>query len=177
MKKLIYPVLGLAFVLTVQSCIDNSKAKYYNEKTLVDDLGISLIKNGLEGGLTEIKASTLAEANSKNPAVINFAKMIIADHTKADSTLKWMEFDKMMTEKDTVNEEHLVMIDSLSKKTGSEFDKAYLEMMIKDHEEAIDLFTEASDDKNQTIQDFATKTLPTLKMHLDSAQTLAASLK
>lgn len=177
MKKLIYPVLGLAFVLTVQSCMDNIKAKYYNEKTLVDDVGVSLIKNGLEGGLTEIKASVLAQANSKNPAVIKFAEMIVADHSKADSTLKWMEFDKMITEKDTINEEHSAMIDSLSKKTGPEFDKAYLAMMIKDHEEAIDLFTEASDDKNQTIQDFASNTLPTLKMHLDSAKSLAASLK
>jgi len=40
--------------LSLQSCIDNWKAKYYNEKTLVDDGGVTLIKNGLEGGLTEI---------------------------------------------------------------------------------------------------------------------------
>ena len=103
MKKLVYPVLGLAFVLSVQSCMDNYKAKYYQEKTLADDGGVSLIHNGLEGGMTEIKASTLAAKNSQNPQVISFAKMMMTDHTKADSTLLWMEDDKMITEKDTIS--------------------------------------------------------------------------
>jgi putative membrane protein len=177
MKKLIYPVLGLVMALSLQSCIDNGRAKYYNEKTLVDDLGFSLIKNGLEGGLTEIAASQLAVKSSTNPQVVSLAKTIIDDHTKADSTLKWMESDKLITEKDTISGEHQEMIDSLAKKTGAEFDKAYLEMMVKGHEEAVDLFTEASDDKNETIKTFAANTLPTIQMHLDKAKELAGSVK
>jgi putative membrane protein len=177
MKKLIYPVLGLAIAFSVASCMDNNKAKNYQEKTLVDDGGVALIKHGIEGGLTEIKASTLAEKNSQNPRVISFAKMMIADHTKADSALKAMEFDKMITESDTISGDHEVMIDSLSTKTGAAFDKAYMEMMVKDHEGAEDLFYEQTNDKNQTIQDFAKATLPTIQMHLDSAKAIAASLK
>ena len=177
MKKLIYPVLGLAFVLSVQSCLDNNRAKYYNEKTLVDDGGVSLIKNGLEGGMTEIAASKLAVTNSKNPQVVSLAQMIITDHTKADSTLKWMENDKLITEKDTISGEHQEMLDSLSKKSGADFDKAYIAMMIHDHKEAIELFTDASSDKNQTIQDFASQTLPTIQMHLDKAKDIESSLK
>lgn len=177
MKKLIYTALGFAFLLSIQSCLDEGKGKYMNEKTLVDDGGIALIHGGLEGGMTEIKASTLAEKNSTNPQVLDLAKMIIADHTAADSTLLWMEHDKLMTEKDTISGEHQELIDSLSTKTGAAFDKAYIAMMIKDHEEAIDLFTEQSDDKNQTIQDFARATLPKLKGHLDKAKEIAASIK
>jgi putative membrane protein len=177
MKKFIYPVLGLALALSVQSCIDNEKAKIYQEKTLIDDGGVALIRNGLEGGLTEIKASTLAEANSKNPRIVDFAKMIIADHTKADSALKAMEYDKMLTEKDTISGVHEAAIDSLAKQTGTEFDKSYIEMMVRDHESAIDLFTDQSNDKNKTIQDFARQTLPTLEAHLDSAKAIGASLK
>jgi putative membrane protein len=177
MKKLIYPALGLAFLFSIQSCLDEGKAKYMNEKTLVDAGGITLIHDGLEGGLTEIKASTIAEANSKNPQVLDFAKMMITDHSKADSTLYWMENDKLITEKDTISAEHQEEIDSLSKKTGADFDKAYIAMMVKDHEGAVDLFTDQIDDKNQTIQDFARATLPTLKMHLEKAKELEASLK
>jgi len=177
MKKLIYTALGFAFLLSIQSCLDEGKAKYMDEKTLVDDGGIALIHNGLEGGLTEIKASTLAEKNSTNPDVVSFAKMMIADHSKADSTLLWMEDDKLMTEADTITAEHQEIIDSLATKTGPAFDKAYLAMMIADHEEAVDLFTEQSNDKNETIQDFARNTLPTIQMHLDKAKELAASLK
>jgi putative membrane protein len=177
MKKLIYPVLGLAIAFSVQSCMDNYKAKYLNEKTLVDDGGTTLIHDGLEGGLTEIKASTLAETHSQNPRVISFAKMMIADHSKADSTLYWMETDKQITEKDTISAEHQEKIDSLATKTGAGFDKAYITMMVEDHEGAVDLFEGQVNDKNQTIQDFARQTLPTLRMHLDSAKAISASLK
>jgi putative membrane protein len=102
---------------------------------------------------------------------------MIADHTKADSTIRWLEDDKLITEKDTISAEHLAMIDTLSHKTGADFDRAYIEMMVHDHEGAVDLFTEETNDKNQTIQDFARKTLPTIQMHLDSAKAIAASLK
>lgn len=177
MKKLIYPVLGLAFVLSVQSCMDEYKAKYLEEKTLVDDIGLSLVKNGLEGGMTEIKASSLAATNSQNTDVKSLAQKMIADHSAADSSLLWIKNDKLITEQDTISGEHQEMIDSLAKKTGADFDKAYIAMMIKDHKDAVELFTEASDDKNQTIQDFARKTLPTIEMHLDDAKKIEATLR
>jgi putative membrane protein len=177
MKKFIYPVLGLVFVLSVQSCMDEYKAKYLQEKTLADDLGVSLIRNGIEGGMTEIKASSLAATNSQNADVKNLAEKMIADHSSADSSLLLIEDDKLITEKDTISGEHRELIDSLAKKTGADFDKAYIAMMIKDHKEAVELFTAASDDKNQTIQDFARKTLPTIQMHLDDAKKIEASLK
>ena len=177
MRKLIYPVLGLAFVLSVSSCMDEWKAKYWQEKTIIDDGGVSLIQNGLEGGMTEIKASTLALSISQNADVKSFAQMMITDHSKADSALKAMEFDKLLTEKDSISGEHQELIDSLATKTGADFDKAYIAMMIQGHKEAEDLFTDASDDKNQTIQDFARATLPTIQMHLDKAKAIAAGLK
>ena len=91
MKKFIYPVLGLAIAFSVQSCMDNYKAKYIDEKTLVDDGGTTLIKNGYEGGLTEIKASQLAATNSQNADVKSFAQMMITDHSKANKTLDSLE--------------------------------------------------------------------------------------
>jgi putative membrane protein len=177
MKKLIYPVLGLAIALSVQSCMDNNKAKYLNEKTLVDDGGVALIKNGLEGGMTEIAASKIALKNSQNQKVISLAQQMITDHTQADKTLDSIEFDKMLSEKDTISGEHKEMLDSLKTKTGTAFDRAYISMMIHDHKEAIDLFKDASDNKNQTIQDFARQTLPTIEDHLKMAQDIDASLK
>lgn len=177
MKKLIYPVLGLVFVFSVQSCMDNYKAKYLQEKTLADDLGISLIKNGIEGGMTEIAASNIAVKNSQNPQVISLAKMMIEDHTQANKTLDSIESDKLISEKDTISGEHKELLDSLQTKTGAAFDKAYIAMMIKDHGEAVELFEEASHDKNQTIQDFARQTLPTIEEHLDKAKEIQTSLK
>ncbi len=164
-------------MLSVQSCMDNYKAKYLNEKTLVDDGGTTLIKNAYEGGLTEIKASQLAATNSQNPAVKDFAQVMITGHSKINHTLDSLEQDKMITEKDTINAEHQELIDSLAKKTGPEFDKAYIALMIAGHTEAEELFADQVDDKNQTIQDFARATLPAVKEHLEKAKEIAAGLK
>ncbi len=58
-------------------------------------------------------------------------------------------------------------LDSLS---GPDFDRAYADGAVKDHEQAVQLFSNAS----QTLQDaqlkrFATRTLPTLQDHYQMA--------
>lgn len=176
MKKLIYPVLGLAIAFSVQSC-DNWKAKYYNEKSLVDQPGMQFLNHAMEGGLTEVAASKLAVANSTNQDVVSFAKMMIADHSKADSTLQSIKDDQLVTAKDTISGEHQEILDSLATKKGADFDKAYLAMMVKDHDEAVELFTEATSDKNIPIHYFAKDNLPTIQEHLKKAEELKDSLK
>jgi len=177
MKKVVYLLLGVAGMFCAQSCMDNRHAKNYNDKTLADEGGISFIKSGIEGGLAEIKASGLAKANSTNPKIIGFAVMMIDDHTKAGNELKKIEAAKMIDAHDTISMDHQKMIKVLASKKGAEFDKAYMEMMIADHEKAVELFTSAEDNTSNLIQDFSHKTLPVIRMHLDSAKAIAAGLK
>jgi putative membrane protein len=176
MKNLLFLLLGLIILFFGMAC-QNEHGKNYDDATKVDQDGLSLIKNGLEGGMAEIKASGLAITNSSNQRVISFAKMMIEDHTKADSILKTMKTDKLVEEKDTISIDHQKMISSLSKQSGPEFDKAYMQMMVTDHQGAVQLFTDGSKNTDGKISDFATKTLPTIKMHLDSATAILASLK
>ncbi|HTH82415.1 MAG TPA: DUF4142 domain-containing protein [Mucilaginibacter sp.] len=178
MKKLIYPLLGVILVCVITSCEDNKRAKNYNNYTAaIDEQGKVFIEKGLEAGLAEIKASKLAMTNSKNPRVINFAKMMISDHTKSGDELEKIGISKRVAEGDTVSAAHQQIIKSLSSKLGVIFDGAYMQMMVNDHEDAIKLFNGAAQNNNTAIQNFAKKTLPTLKMHLDSAKAISASLK
>jgi putative membrane protein len=177
MKKLIYLLSGFIILFVVSSCQDNKHAKNYNDKTLVDDGGLSFIKNGLEGGLTEIKASRLAKTISTNPRVISLAVMMITDHTKAGAELKKIETAKMVDAHDMISVDDQKKITALSTKSGADFDKAYIEMMVTDHEKAVQLFTEATNNTSNLIQDFSRKTLPVIQMHLDSAKAISASLK
>jgi putative membrane protein len=176
MKNLICLFLGVITLLFIYACQDKH-GKNYNTTAQVDTAGISFINNGIESGLTEIKASGLAITNSNNQRVIGLAKMMIDDHTKAGDDLKQIASDKKVNERDTINAAHQQMIADLSKKSGAAFDKAYLQMMVTDHQGAIKLFTNVTQNTDADIKNFATKTLPTIKMHLDSANVILMSLK
>jgi len=50
-------------------------------------------------------------------------------------------------------------------------------MMVDDHEKAVELFAGATRNNAPEIKSFASKTLPTIQMHLDSSKAILASLK
>ncbi len=175
MKKLICLLSGALALLFVQACEDKH-GKNYNKPTIDQD-GVTFVKNGIEGSLTEIKASGLAITNSNNQRVIALAKMMIEDHTETIDELKKIETEKRVIESDTISSAHRQMIDDLSKKTDSRFDKAYLQMMVANHGEAVKLFTTAAANTDADIKNTASKTLPVIQMHLDSVQAVLAALK
>ncbi|QKJ29943.1 DUF4142 domain-containing protein [Mucilaginibacter mali] len=173
------PLFLLPIVLvTIASCTgDNKRAKNFNNKTLVDGQALGFIKKASEAGLAEIKASAIAETLSKNPRVVKFAKMMVEDHTEAGKQLADLADNKLVDKVDTISVAHQKTIDSIARLSGQNFDKAYMGMMVKDHTLAVDLFQETTHNKNNAVQQFAKKTLPTIKMHLDSARAIEAGLK
>jgi putative membrane protein len=178
MRKLFLSVLSIILLIAVAACDrDNRKAKNYNDKTLADYDAITLMRMGIAGSIMEIRAAEIAKSRSSNPRVISFAKMMISDHSKVVNELKKIQADKLVNSRDGLLPEQKQHLADLSAKSGTELDKAYMEMMVEDHEKDIELFENVTDNTNATIQHFAEKTLPTLKMHLDSAKAINASLK
>jgi putative membrane protein len=172
MKKLIYLLLAVYISLSTLGCSSGTAPN-----TKVDQNTVVFVKNGIEGSLTETRASGLVITNSNNQKVIAFAKMLIDDHTKTNDDFKKLESDNKIDETDTISSAHKLVLNDLSKKSGAAFDKAYLQMMVEDHEQAIKLFTTATKAANPDIVKFATAILPTLKMHLDSANAICIALK
>ena len=177
MKGIKYLYGLLAFVMALQACNDNKKAKNYNYKTLVDQQGMQFIQTADEAGLTEIKASNVALKNSTNQRIISFANMMVKDHTKVGNELKSLAKSQYVDETDTIKMAHKKAINSLTNLSGADFDRAYMHMMVKDHVAAVQLFEWADQNKNSHIQKFVEKILPTLKMHLDSANAINGALK
>ncbi|MGV3510050.1 MAG: DUF4142 domain-containing protein [Sphingobacteriaceae bacterium] len=59
---------------------------------------------------------------------------------------------------------------SLNNLTGNAFDVQYMRMMLQDHQQAIALFTSASESSDPEVRAFALKTLPALKAHFEHAR-------
>ncbi|MBD1391954.1 DUF4142 domain-containing protein [Mucilaginibacter glaciei] len=177
MKRSFCIAITLVVLFAAQACNDTRKAKNYNDRTLVDDTGIALIKDGLESGNTEVMLSQLAEKQSQNTKVKEFAKMMINDHTALGEELKKLATDKHVSLTDTLNQEHKLLIDSLATKTGADFDHSYMQAMVIDHEKAVKTFRAASKNTDASVNKLATKTLPQLEGHLEEANKICAMLK
>jgi putative membrane protein len=175
MKTLICFLSGLMILFLAASCANNKPGKNYND--VVDESTSTFIKQGLEAGQTEIKASKIAEVNSKNPRVINFAKTMITDHDLAGDRLEKIAINNKIRGGDSISTDHQQFISKINALNGNAFDKAYINMMVTEHQNAIKLYTTASTDRMDDIQRFAKRTLIVLKTHLDSANNIATALK
>ncbi len=75
-------------------------------------------------------------------------------------------------------EEHQKAMSKLAGLSGADFDREYMEMMVKDHEKVAALLEKASTNASDAdIKAFAAKTLPVVNEHLQMARSIQASLK
>ena len=68
-------------------------------------------------------------------------------------------------------------LDKLNKASAADFDRMYVDMMVKDHKGDIKAFVnESKKGKDDDVKAFAAKTLPTLRDHLKMAQDMQAKM-
>ena len=131
------------------------------------------IKEAASGGMMEVKLGNMAQQKASSQAVKDFGERMVQDHSKANEQLKQLAKNNNYRVPDQMIQKHQDKVNKLSALSGENFDKAYMEMMVEDHEEDIDKFQEAANNAiDPEIKAFASKTLPTLKEHYQLAQTV-----
>ena len=130
------------------------------------------------GGMAEVALAKLALTKTSSTKIKDFANMMVTDHSKANMELDSIAKSKNITLPATVDAEHQAKMDSLSKLSGMDFNKAYVATMIEGHQKTLALMqTEASSGKDADFKAFAAKTAPTVQMHLDAINKISASMK
>jgi putative membrane protein len=143
----------------------------------VDDKTHTFMNDAAEAGMAEVELAKLAKDRALNPRVKNFAEMMIKDHSDANNKLQTIARDKSVTLPSTLGK-HQDHLEDLSKKNGAEFDKAYMKMMVNGHEDVVKDFEKCSQNgTDPDVKTFAAQTLPTVRMHLDSAKAINKALK
>jgi putative membrane protein len=131
-----------------------------------------------DGGMTEIQLSQLALKNASSKSVKDFAKIMVKDHTGAAAELKGACDKKGIALPADLSDKSQKICDDMSKKTGTDFDKAYMDQMVSDHQGAVTAFeSEAKSGNDADLKAWAGKTLPTIMHHLDMAKAIKEKMK
>ena len=129
--------------------------------------------------MMELELSQIAVQKATNPAVKDFANMMVQHHTQAGQEMKQMLSAKGTMIPDTAMlSRHRTRMDLLHTMQGAEFDRAYMRIMVDAHEEDVDEYEdETTDAKDADIRAFAKKMLPTLRTHYTRAKEVRKQLK
>ncbi len=121
--------------------------------------------------LEEISLGQLAQQKGTSDHVKDLGKMMEENHTKSLSELRSLAQNSSIAIPTEVNNNARGNYDDLNEKSGVEFGKSYSELMVEHHEDAIDLFEDASEDaEDMEIRNWATNQLVSLRAHLGHAE-------
>ena len=135
------------------------------------------LTNAAQGGMMEVKLAQMAQQKAVTQEVKDFGKKLEQDHTKANEKLKEIAKERNIDLPSDIAEQQLT-VPKLRNLSGAEFDRAYMNMMVKDHKKDIKEFEkEANRGMDSSVKEFASSTLPTLKEHLDMAQQINNSTR
>ena len=146
------------------------------EASLADERGF--MEEFAKGNRTEIEVSRLAADRAANPDVRQFAQTLVEDHTKAGEALQRLAGSHNVTLGAEATEIDQDLYDRLSKLTGAEFDREFIEAMIDKHENGLNTLQDKADDAEHAgLKQWATGTASTVRQHLARAKEIQQNLK
>lgn len=143
----------------------------------LDHSETSFIKEASQGGQTEVELGKMAETKSQNADIKKLAEHLDQDHTKSGKELMDIAQKNGVTLPTDLKHAENREVSKLQDKTGAEFDKAFAEYAIKDHEKDIDKYQKAlQNTKNADLRAYIEKNLPVLHQHLQLARNAGSAV-
>lgn len=137
----------------------------------------SFIKKASQGGMTEIALGQLAVKKASNPKVKDLGQRMVEDHTKTNDQLKQLASEKNIDLPKHMSMKERATETALAKLSGPEFDRQYIDDMVKDHKkDVMDFKLESTTATDADVKSFAAQTLPTLQDHLKQAESIVSTV-
>jgi putative membrane protein len=163
--------IALCTALSFQSCSDDD-----------DDYSMSnqqFVTQASSSNNFEVMAGNMAVSKGVNVTVKEFGQHMIDDHSAAGNELQILATQKNWTIPSQLAPKELANQQVLSTLSGAAFDKEFARLMVISHQDAVSLFEEAAQERgvpDGDLRNFAASKLPNLKMHLQGAVALKATV-
>jgi putative membrane protein len=141
-------------------------------QTKVDDK--RFVKNAVMSAMMEIEIGKLATEKASSDPIKQFAQATVDDQTKLTEELrKIASIEKI----DIPDSKFQSRVDKLSKLSGTEFDRAVVKELTKEHQHDVREFqSEAQDGADPAVKEFAARALPTLQQRMETAKNLSKDI-
>jgi putative membrane protein len=136
----------------------------------LSDKDKAFMKEAAKGGQMEVDMGHMAEKQGKSADVKKIGGRMVKDHSKANAELMAIAKQKGV---DLSKEKPMMM-----KIGDANFDKDYLDAMVKDHEKDLAEFQgEAKNGSDADVKTFAGKTSEVIKLHLAMVKSARGKMK
>ena len=168
-------LLGLAaLTLGTVSCQNNDNG---TPASRVSEQDREYARNTAYSNLAEVAMGQLALSKSTNPAVMEFAEIMVNDHSAVQTDLRELATSLHVQLPDTLKTEDRLTQDGLSVLEGVAFDNAYMNAQVLAHEQSLDVQQVQIDQgENVELREFATTAYNRMQMHLEMARQLRDEL-
>ena len=130
----------------------------------------SFMNEAAKGGMMEVEMGKMAQQKGKSAEVKKIGGTMVADHSKANNELMGIAKKKGVDLSKVKPESHSM--------SDANFDKEYINMMVKDHEKDLAAFqAEAKNGSDADVKAFASKTSAVIQKHLTMVKSAQSKLK
>jgi putative membrane protein len=134
----------------------------------------AFVASAMQGGMAEVQLGQLAAQKGSSEDVKQFGQKMVDDHTKLNDQMKpiadqlGVKPPKEPSKKDRALAAHLQTL------SGTDFDNAYIEAMVKDHKKDLDDFKgEAQQTQNPQLQQAVQQGGQVIAQHLQMIEQIA----
>jgi putative membrane protein len=135
------------------------------------------VEDAAKGNRAEVELGKMVATKAKDPAVKQFAQMMVKDHTEALNQLQKLAQSKNITLPDGLPSDAQDLQQKLSSDQVKQLEKDYMSGMVEDHQKDVQEFQDASQNlKDPDLKQWAGTMLPKLQQHLAKAQAVDSKI-
>ena len=171
------PIL-LAASLALASCSQLKDSGSAGQGATASSKDVSLMRDLAQANLAEIDAGKLALSKAKSDAVKQFAQQMVDEHSKMMQEGAQLASAKGVQMPSSAGVKHQVAKKRLEMGSSENFDKAYMDQMVLDHNQTLELLKKtAAESTDASLKAFAEKAIPHVQQHLDRARQIVAQTR
>jgi len=164
----------LVLPLSVVAADDANNAGRTSEHVAVADE--AFITKAAQDGMTETRLGQLAVDKGKRDDVKKFGQQMATDHSRLTDDVKHLAILKGLTLSDQLDPAHGGVVDRLSTLEQDQFDKAFIDQMVKDHRDDVTgMQNQLQTTRDPDVRDYIKKALPMMRAHLRTIERISGA--